>query len=104
MKQIHECNWNEDETLNENFILKKVEENLSDDKSITGALFKVPKLRKAIINATPFELRLVFTRTILEDPKFMQPFRVTCKFIPSKLRWVRAITVELKPKKPKNIS
>lgn len=83
---------------------QKVEENLSDDKSITGALFKVPKLRKAIINATPFELRLVFTRTILEDPKFMQPFRVTCKFIPSKLRWVRAITVELKPKKPKNIS
>lgn len=83
---------------------QKVEENLSDDKSVAAPLFKVPKLRKAIINATPFKLRVVFTRTILEDPKYRKSYSVTCKLVPSKLRWARAITVELKPKKPKNIS
>jgi hypothetical protein len=80
---------------------RKVEENLSDDKAVAAPLFKPAKLRKAVINSKPFRLRLFFTRSTPADPKYKQSYTLTCMFLPKKLSWNRAITIALKPKKPK---
>jgi hypothetical protein len=78
---------------------RKIEEELSDDKAIAAPLFKPEKLKKALDSSKPFFLRLFFKVTNLTGDKRFYTLR--CKFIPKKLRWSRALTLALKPKKPK---
>jgi hypothetical protein len=78
---------------------RKIEEELSDDKAIAAPLFKPEKLKKALDSSKPFFLRLFFTVTNLTGGK--RSYTLRCKFIPKKLRLPRALTLALKPKKPK---
>ena len=77
---------------------REIKEELSDDKSITGSLFKPMKLKKATAKSDPFFLRLFFTISDLTGSK--RPHTLLCRFIPKKLRWTKALTIALKPKKP----
>lgn len=71
-----------------------IDEKLSDDKALTGNLFKVPALKKATEKSDPFYLRLFFKLTNPSGRKTAHSLR--CKFIPKKLRWSRAIVLALK--------
>jgi hypothetical protein len=76
---------------------RKITENLNDDKSGSGPLFKPRSLRKAAVKATPFLLRLFFTRVNLAGGK--TSYAIECRFVPKKLRLKRAITLAFKPRK-----
>lgn len=78
---------------------RKIDENLSDDKSISGSLFKPKKLKKAAADKKPFFLRLFFTKVNLAGGK--SSYAVECRFFPKKLRLKRAITLAFKPRKSK---
>lgn len=78
---------------------RMIEEELSDDKSIIGSLFKAEKLKGATAKSSPFYLRLFFTVSNLANPKRSCTLR--CQFIPKKLHWAKALTLELKPKPSK---
>jgi hypothetical protein len=78
---------------------QKIEEDLSDDKSIVAPLFKPEKLKKALAKATPFSLRLFLIVSNLDGTKRSSPLH--CQFIPRKLGLAKALTLALKPKKPK---
>lgn len=71
-----------------------IDEKLSDDKDITGNLFKVTALKKAITKTNPFYLRVFFKLTNTSGRKSFHSLR--CKFIPKKLRLTRAIVLALK--------
>lgn len=71
-----------------------IDEKLSDDKALTGNLFKVPAIKKAIPKSTPFYLRLFFKLTNPNGRKTFHSLR--CKFIPKKLYLSRAIVLALK--------
>lgn len=76
---------------------RKITENLNDDKSGTGPLFKARSLKKAAAKGDPFLLRLYFTRVNLAGQK--TPYAIQCRIIPKKLRLKRAITLAFKPRK-----
>lgn len=76
---------------------RKITENLNDDKSGSGPLFKPRSLKKAAAKATPFLLRLFFTRVNLAGGK--TSYAIECRFLPKKLRLKRAITIAFKPRK-----
>lgn len=78
---------------------RKITESLNDDKSGSGPLFKAKKLKKAAAKATPFLLRLFFTRVNLAGAKTY--YAIECRLVPKKLRLKRAITLAFKPRKPK---
>jgi hypothetical protein len=78
---------------------RKISENLNDDKSGSGPLFKPRKLKKAAAKGTPFFLRLYFTKVNLSGGR--TPYAIECRFIPKKLRLKRAITLAFKPRKSK---
>ena len=78
---------------------RMIEEELSDDKSIIGSLFKPDKLKKATAKSSPFYLRLFFTVSNLANTK--RSYTLFCQFIPKKLHWAKALTLELKPKPSK---
>lgn len=78
---------------------RKIDENLSDDKSIKGSLFKPLKLKKAAAKKTPFFLRLFFTRVNIAGGR--ASYAVECRFLPKKLRLKKAITLAFKPRKSK---
>lgn len=71
-----------------------IDEKLSDDKALTGNLFKVTALKKATAKSDPFYLRLFFKLTNPGGRKTFHSLR--CKFIPQKLRLSRAIVLALK--------
>jgi hypothetical protein len=66
-----------------------IDEKLSDDKALTGNLFKVDALKKAIGKSTPFYLRVFFKLTNTSGRKTFHSLR--CKFIPKRLYWPKAI-------------
>jgi hypothetical protein len=76
---------------------RKITENLNDDKSGTGPLFKPQSLKKAAAKTTPFLLRLYFIKVNLAGGK--TSYAIQCRFIPKKLRLKRAITLAFKPRK-----
>ncbi len=76
-----------------------IEEELSDDKAILGPLFKADKLKKATTKSDPFYLRLFFTVSNPVGAK--RAYTLRCQFIPKKLHWTKALTLELKPKPSK---
>jgi hypothetical protein len=91
-------------------------EELSDDKSLIGPLFKTQKLIKAIAKSDPFVLRLFLTITNAErgaitdrslvpvhsDGILMgRPYTLYCRFIPKKLTLTKAIILGLRPKPSK---
>lgn len=78
---------------------RMIEEELSDDKSIIGSLFKPDKLKKATTKSSPFYLRLFFTVSNLANTK--RSYTLRCQFVPKKLHWAKALTLELKPKPSK---
>lgn len=78
---------------------RKISENLNDDKSGSGPLFKAVKLKKAAAKETPFSLRLYFTKVNLAGGR--TSYAIQCRFIPKRLRLKRAITLAFKPRKSK---
>jgi len=78
---------------------RKITENLNDDKSGAGPLFKARSLRKAAAKAAPFLLRLFFTRVSLAGGK--TSYAIECRLVVKKLRLKRAITLAFKPRKSK---
>lgn len=78
---------------------RKITENLNDDKSGSGPLFKALKLKKAAAKATPFFLRLYFTKVNLVGAKTI--YAIECRIFPKRLRLKRAITLAFKPRKSK---
>ncbi|MGB5963602.1 MAG: hypothetical protein WBG73_23400 [Coleofasciculaceae cyanobacterium] len=76
---------------------RKITENLNDDKSGTGPLFKPRSLKKAAAKGDPFLLRLYFRKVNLAGQT--TPYAIQCRFMPKKLRLKRAITLAFKPRK-----
>jgi hypothetical protein len=77
---------------------------LSDDKGLAGSLFKAEKFKKAVDRSASFYLRLFLMVT---DPDtlpnkgagyFGRSYPLSCRFVPKKLTWARALTIALKPK------
>lgn len=73
-----------------------LQEELSDDKSLTGALFKAEKLKRATEKPSPFYLRLLLKITSPTSGDRSCPLR--CKFLPRKLSWTKAYSIALKPR------
>lgn len=74
---------------------QKLDEELSDDKDLSGNLFKVEKLKKASKKSEPFTLRLSFK---LSQPGAVErSCFVNCKLTPRKLRWTKALVIALTP-------
>lgn len=81
-----------------------IDEELSDDKGLAGSLFKPEKFKKAVDRSASFYLRLFLMVT---DPDtlpnkgagyFGRSYPLSCRFVPKKLTWARALTIALKPK------
>jgi hypothetical protein len=78
---------------------QSLESELTGEKAIPGSLFKPAKLKNAADRSKPFRLRLVLTTSHLgSDQNFHS---LSCQFFPQKLRWTKALTIAMKPKKPK---
>lgn len=76
-----------------------IDEELSDDKGIAGPLFKEQKFKKAVEKSAPFYLRLFLRISEPNTPPNQERgYPLSCRFVPKKLTWARALTIALKPK------
>lgn len=81
---------------------QSIDEELTDDKDIAGPLFKPTKLKKAIDTGTPFYLRLFLTiSNIVSTDVDKRSQILSCRLVPKKLGWTRALVIAMKPKPPK---
>lgn len=78
---------------------QSLDSELTGEKAFPKSLFKASKLKNAADRGKPFRLRLVLTTSHLGNDKDFHS--LSCQFIPRKLRWTKALTIALKPKKPK---
>lgn len=79
---------------------QKIDQEISDDKDIGAPLFpKTLKFRAAVLKGIPFYVRL--SLKIAQPGKDERSCFISCKLSPRKLRWTRALAIELTPKPPK---
>lgn len=78
---------------------QSLESELTGENAIPGSLFKPAKLKNAADRGKPFRLRLVLTTSHLGSDQHFHS--LSCQFFPRKLRWTKALTIAMKPKKPK---
>ncbi|HEY9601151.1 MAG TPA: hypothetical protein V6C85_06040 [Allocoleopsis sp.] len=81
---------------------QSIDEELSDDKDIAAPLFKPAKLKKATDSGTPFYLRLFLTISNMVGTEVDKHSKIlSCRLVPKKLTWTRALVIAMKPKPPK---
>ncbi|HEY9727687.1 MAG TPA: hypothetical protein V6D50_14655 [Chroococcales cyanobacterium] len=81
---------------------QSIDEELTDDKDIAAPLFKPAKLKKAIDSGTPFYLRLFLTISNIVSTDLDKRSQIlSCRLVPKKLSWTRALVIAMKPKPPK---
>lgn len=81
---------------------QSIEEELTDDKDIAAPLFKPTKLKRATDSGTPFYLRLFLTISNMVGVGGDKHSQIlSCRLVPKKLNWTRALVIAMKPKPPK---